>query len=107
MTPGSERSPGEGNGNLRQYSCQKNPMTRGALRTRSHGVTESGMTEHLDIHRDMTWISLHVIKVSVRRTHVFIFLRLKLTLRIEKASRFSGSPERGGLPSPKSPKVRV
>ena len=24
------RSPGEGNGNLLQYSCQKNPMDRGA-----------------------------------------------------------------------------
>ena len=28
--PGSERSPGEGNGNPLQYSCLKNPMHRGA-----------------------------------------------------------------------------
>ena len=28
--PGSERSPGEGNGNLLQHSCLENPMDRGA-----------------------------------------------------------------------------
>ena len=28
--PGSERSPGEGNGNPPQYSCLGNPMGRGA-----------------------------------------------------------------------------
>ena len=27
--PGSERSPGEGNGNPLQYSCLENPMNRG------------------------------------------------------------------------------
>jgi len=27
--PGSGRSPGEGNGNLLQYSCLENPMDRG------------------------------------------------------------------------------
>ena len=27
--PGSERSPGEGNGNPLQYSCLENPMDRG------------------------------------------------------------------------------
>ena len=28
--PGSGRSPGEGNGNLLQYSCLENPMDTGA-----------------------------------------------------------------------------
>ena len=28
--PGSGRSPGEGNGNILQYSCLENPMDRGA-----------------------------------------------------------------------------
>ena len=28
--PGTERSPGEGNGNPLQYSCLENPMDRGA-----------------------------------------------------------------------------
>ena len=30
--PGSGRSSGEGNGNPLQYSCQENPMERGAWR---------------------------------------------------------------------------
>ena len=30
LTPGSERSPREGNGNPPQYSCLENPMDRGA-----------------------------------------------------------------------------
>jgi len=37
--PGSERSPGEGNGNPLQYSCLKNPMDRRAWRATVHGVT--------------------------------------------------------------------
>ena len=29
LIPGSGRSPGEGNGNLLQYSCLENPLDRG------------------------------------------------------------------------------
>ena len=44
---GSGRSPGEGNGNLLQYSCLENPLDRGALRATVHGVTkESDKTKH-------------------------------------------------------------
>ena len=44
--PGSGRSPGEGNGNLLQYSCLENPMEKGARRAAVHGVAkESDMTE--------------------------------------------------------------
>ena len=39
--PGSERSPGEGNGNLLQYSCLENSMDKGAWWTSVHGVTKS------------------------------------------------------------------
>ena len=39
--PGSGRSPGEGNGNLLQYSCQDNSMYRGAWWTTVHGVAKS------------------------------------------------------------------
>ena len=35
--PGSGRSPGEGNGNLFQYSCQESPMDRGAWWTTGYG----------------------------------------------------------------------
>ena len=39
--PGSERSPGEGNGYPLQYSCLENPMDGGAWQAAVHGVTES------------------------------------------------------------------
>ena len=35
------RSPGEGNGNLPQYSCLGNPMDRGAWWATVRGVTKS------------------------------------------------------------------
>ena len=41
QSSGSGRSPGEGNGNLLQYSCLENPMDRGAWRATVHGVTKS------------------------------------------------------------------
>ena len=37
---GSGRSPGEGNGNLLQYSCLGNPMDRGAWWATVYGVTK-------------------------------------------------------------------
>ena len=38
--PGLGRSPGEGNGNLLQYSCLENCMDRGAWQATVHGVAE-------------------------------------------------------------------
>ena len=40
LIPGSGRSPGEGHGNLLQYSCLKSSMDRGACRD-VHGVAKS------------------------------------------------------------------
>ena len=45
-TPGSERSPGVGNGNPLQYSCMENSMDRGAW----WGHKESDTTEHSTQH---------------------------------------------------------
>ena len=43
---GSERSPGEGNGNPLQYSCLENPMDRGAWQANSPwGHKDTDMTE--------------------------------------------------------------
>ena len=39
--PGLGRSPGEGNGNPRQYSCLENPMDGGAWLAAVHRVTKS------------------------------------------------------------------
>ena len=40
LIPGSGRSPGEGNGNLLQYSCLENLMDRGPWQATVHGVTK-------------------------------------------------------------------
>ena len=39
--PGSERSPGIGNGNPLQYSCMENSMDRGTWWATVHGITKS------------------------------------------------------------------
>ena len=44
---GLERSPGEGNGNLLQYSYLENSMNGGVWRAAFHWVTELDMTEQL------------------------------------------------------------
>ena len=41
LIPRLGRSPGEGNGNLLQFSCLGNPMDRGAWQTTVHGVAKS------------------------------------------------------------------
>jgi len=38
LIPGSERSPGEGNGNPLHYSCLENSMNRGAWEATVHSV---------------------------------------------------------------------
>ena len=56
-SPGSERSPGEGNGNPLQYSCLENSTDRGTWRAIVHGVTkESDTTEHLG-EENRLWVS--------------------------------------------------
>ena len=49
LIPGSERSPGEGNGTPLQYSCLGNPMDRGAWRATVHGVAESDILKQLSM----------------------------------------------------------
>ena len=39
--PGSGRSPGEGNGNLLQYSCLEHSMDTGVWQATVHGVRKS------------------------------------------------------------------
>ena len=41
LIPGLGRSPEEGNGNSRQYSCLENPMDREAWRSTVHRVVKS------------------------------------------------------------------
>ena len=44
LLAGSGRSPGEGNGNLLQYSCLGNLMDRGAWWAADNGVTKESDT---------------------------------------------------------------
>ena len=41
LSPGSGRSPGEGNGYALQCSCLENPMDKGAWQATVHGVPKS------------------------------------------------------------------
>ena len=45
LIPGSESSPGAGNGNPIPYSCLKKPMGRGARQAAVHGAAVSYRTE--------------------------------------------------------------
>ena len=45
LIPGSERSPGAGNGNPLQYPCLETPMDRGGWQATVMGSQESGTTE--------------------------------------------------------------
>ena len=44
LIPGSRRSPGVGNGNPFKYSCQGNPMDRGAWRATVLGIAKESDT---------------------------------------------------------------
>ena len=54
LIPGSGRSPGEGNGNIFQYSCLGNPMDRGAWWATVHRVAkELDMTYRLNNNNNL------------------------------------------------------
>ena len=46
--------PGEGNGNVLQYSCLENPLDRGARQATVHGVTKSWTQLTIHIHALLT-----------------------------------------------------
>ena len=56
LIPGSGRSPGGGNGNPLQYSCQENPVDRGAWQATVHEVTKSLTQLSMDVQEgEKTW----------------------------------------------------
>ena len=62
--PGWEISSGEGNGNLLQYSCLRNPMDRGAWQATVHGFAKS--RSQLSTHT-------HTVIFNFLRNHHTIF----------------------------------
>ena len=50
LIPGFGRSPGEGNGNMFQYSCLESSMDRGAWWATVHGVTKNQLGTHVHTH---------------------------------------------------------
>ena len=53
LIPGSGRSPGEGNGNLLQYSCLENSMDRGARWATVHRVVRVGHDWETNTHTSL------------------------------------------------------
>ena len=56
LIPGSGRSPGQGNGNLLQYSCLENPMDRGAWRATVHRIAEQLSRHACGFRRQVFWM---------------------------------------------------
>jgi len=61
LIPALRRSPGEGKGYPRQYSCLENSMDRGAWWATLHGTVESDVTE---------WLILSLSKHPVTETKI-------------------------------------
>ena len=69
ISPGSGRSPGEGNGNTLQYFCLENPMDRGAWRATVYSVTKSQDTTvraHTNTGQQMHRCILYTYIIYVR-----------------------------------------
>ena len=84
-TPGSGRSPGEGNGNPLQYSCLENPMDRGACWATVHGVAESDTTERLHF---MTLVSKLLYSKGTLRQVLLVTVKKKQQPKYPSAGDF-------------------
>ena len=65
LSPGSGRSPGEGNGNPLQYSCLGNPMDRGTWRATVHGAAKSqtGLRGYTTVNKIMYAFSFNICEM--------------------------------------------
>ena len=75
LIPGSERSPGEGNGNSLQYSCLENSMDRGTLQATVHGVAKSRTWQSM-------YVCMYVWANSTFMTHAIIYSVISMEMRM-------------------------
>ena len=75
-TPGSGRSPGEGNGNSLQDSCLGDPMDRGAWRAIVHGVAKSRARLHDNIPHShiQTPVTFSILILCVQTHTLYEFI---------------------------------
>ena len=94
--PGSERSPGLGNGNPLQYSCLEYSMDRGAWWTAIHGVIKSQtwQSTHVRTHRH-TNTHTHIGKESESSFHPFMGIYIVSISRYYKYYKSCYSTYRG------------
>ena len=83
LIPGSERSPGEGNGNTLQYSYLENPMDRGAWQATVQRVAKRVRHDWLTKHRCSMGSHFLFLLVSFQHKGVLIL----------KSSHFCGFPK--------------
>ena len=84
LTPGSGRSPGEGNGNPLQYSCLENPMDRRAWWATVH--------ENQRVwHKWVTFTFILHVTLSAAFDHSIFLRKLFPTVRIPHSPGFSGN----------------
>ena len=74
--PGLERSPGEGNGNLFQYSCLENPTDRGLTGYCPWGCKETDMTWQLNsiLTKVLNMRSIHLLKLDSNEAFMYLYL---------------------------------
>ena len=83
LIPGLGRSPGEGHGNLLQYSCLENPINRGTWRATVHSVAKSQTgLKQLSIHThsgkpDTHILGLYFISTDSESVQESVFLKLR------------------------------
>ena len=74
LIPGSERSPGVGNGNPLQYSCLGNLMDRGSWRVTVYRIAKSWIC--LKLSTELKWSQGHIY------TYIYIYIYIYIHTHI-------------------------
>ena len=91
--PGSERSPGGGNGNPLQYACLGNPMNRGAWQAAVPGVAKSQTRLSTHVHKHT-----HVCNTAKQVIGILLFSEQSSASYTGTVNKMCFLPMRGLLP---------